>query len=270
MLFRSSFYPVFVGYSEKNLDLVKKHFCADAIKRFSQKLGKDVVQVGSFSSREKADKLKLSLSVHLQGSEVGEPTVVQASSQPATAISIKSMGVAAKLTPQQVSELEKVVGGGNNFKTQDVVVIPTYVPEGFKVAHFAAWKQTLTNSPRFSGGHYEILYEDATGSCFTINGGVTQPIGDPPTKYERIVSLSSPALGDVDIGIIGFDRTRSNSFLGFTKSMNRINRGRNEYLFESPPGSIQTGSGFQPISGCKRIDEKEAIHIVQSLQFLNP
>ena len=261
-----SFYPVFVSYSDKNLELVKKHFCADAIKRRSEKLGKDVVQVGSFISKERASALRSELSAHLQGADVGEPSIIQGSRKDD---STQSVSKAARLSSQQASELKDIVGIEKDFQIYPVVVLPTDVPDGFKVAHFAVWKQKHP-SARYQGGHYEVLYENDRGNCFTINGGVIQPLGDPPITYERILNLSSPALGNVEIGITGSDRAKTKSFLGFTNSMNRINRGRNEYLFESPPGSIQTGTGYQPISGCSRMDEKDAIRVVQSMQFISP
>jgi hypothetical protein len=272
-------YPVFIDYNESNLQTVKANYCRDAFKTLRKDKGQEAIQVASFTGEERANQFKEFLGNKLDraSAEVGEPRIIAVNPtddikpKGAKIASKESVIKAAKLTSEQAAQLSSIVGEGKDFKTQDVVVLPTDVPDGFKVAHFAAWKQTVANSPEFSGGHYEVLYENSRGACFTINGGVIQPIGDQPTHYERVLSLLSPALGSVDVGITGFDRAATRSFLGFTQSMNRITRGRNEYLFESPPGSIQkAGGGFQVISGCSRIDKKDAIRIVQSFQFLNP
>jgi hypothetical protein len=118
---------------------------------------------------------------------------------------------AAKLTSEQAAQLSSIVGNGKDFNTQDVVVLPTDVPDGFRVAHFAAWKQNAP-SPELSGGYYQVLYKNSRGACFTINGGRIRPIGDRPTQYERALSLLSPALGSVEVGITDFDRASSKSF----------------------------------------------------------
>ena len=272
-----NFYPVFIDYNKSNLQTVKANYCRDALKTHRKDKGKEAIQVASFTSEERANQFKEFLGNKLGSvsAEIGEPTVRAVNptddvkTKGAEIASKESVIKAAQLTSEQAAQLSSIVGEGKDFKTQDVVVLPIDVPNGFKVAHFAAWKQNHP-SPNFTGGHYEVLYENSRGACFTINGGVIQPIGDHPTQYERVLSLLSPAFGSIEVGITGFDRASTKSFLGFTQSMNRITRGRNEYLFESPPGSIQDGKGYQVISGCSRIDEKDAIRIVQSFQFLNP
>ena len=262
-----SFYPVVMSYGEKNLELVKKHFCKDALKRFSEKTKKDVIQVGSFTSQERAKQFKDKLSHYFSGADVGTPTVVERSPQDPPK---QSVAEAAKLTTQQVAELKSTVGSGKDFKTQEVVILPTDVPQGYKITHFVAWKQRFP-SPRFYGGHYSIVYQNDRGACFTIDGGIAQPIGDEPTRYEEILGLSSPALGSVAIGVTEGDyASKRKSFLGFTESMNRIFRGRNEYSFQSPTLDIYSDKGYHTVNRCSRIDKKDAIRIVQSLQFLNP
>jgi len=53
-----SFFPVYIDYSEKSLELVNNHFCKDAYKRFSNKLNKDIIQIASFVSYDKATQFQ--------------------------------------------------------------------------------------------------------------------------------------------------------------------------------------------------------------------
>jgi hypothetical protein len=174
-----------------------------------------------------------------------------------------------KLSPQQIKKLKDVVGVGKDFKTQSVVVLPANIPDGFKITHFSVWKQTHP-SPRFVGGRYDITFLNKRNECFGINGGVVQPIGDEPTKYEKIISLSSPALGTIDLGVTDGDTIKHGGFLGFTESMNRIFKGRNEYSFESPVMQTQSKERFQLVDRCHRMTKEDATRVVQSMQFFNP
>lgn len=174
-----------------------------------------------------------------------------------------------KLSPQQIKKLKDVVGVGKDFKTQSVVVLPANIPDGFKITHFSVWKQTHP-SPRFVGGRYDITFLNKRNECFGINGGVVQPIGDEPTKYEKIISLSSPALGTVDLGVTDGDTIKRGGFMGFTQSMGRIFIGRNEYSFASPVIQSQSIKGLGFIEKCIRMNQRDAIQVVRSMQFLNP
>ena len=272
-----SFYPVFVDYSEKNLDLVKKHFCEDSIKKFSQELGKDVVQVASFSSKERADKFKLSLSPHLQGSEVGEHTIVE-SSKSSGASGTKNLGIAAKLTPQQVNDLNSVVGRGKDFKDKktSVVLVPTNLPDDYKVAYFETWRPQLSD---ISGGHYEIVYKNSQDQCFLIGGGVRIPIGDEPEVFEE-TEVFSPDLGKFKLGYTKSSRIDSKSAIAFTGSLDRLARQNNTYTFSSPirmpEGKVgnyfhlpKSDINFSKKQLCKMMSFQDAKKVVESLRFLN-
>lgn len=268
MAYPISFYPVIVDYSQKNFNLVKKHFCEDALKRFSQKAKKEIIQVGSFTSQVRAINFKNELAKYFVGVEVGEATIVKPSSTESLTdtATVSTVMKAAKLTSEQADELKKIVGGGKDFKSQHVVVVPTDIPDGFKVTRFATLKQEHP-SPRFQGGHYTIVYKNAQNACFEIDGGVIVPVGDGPYKFEKSLNLFSPALGAVEIGITSYDRFFSTGRIGFTESSHRVSRGKNEYTFVSP--SFHSGQpGIN--NGCTRMDEKDAVRIVKSLQFMNP
>ena len=251
-----SFYPVFVTYSDKNLELVRKHFCEDAIKRFSEKLSKDVVQVGSFTSKEKAEKMKLALSSHLQGAEVGEPTVVQTLSKPTIPSAGKNIGVAARLTPQQVQELEKSVGAGKDFNNQVVVVLPSDIPSGFEVSSFRVYKTGIPK--REFGGRYTINYKNKEGACFYVDGGIVSAQGDTPVTFEKTEPIPSLALGNLVLGIEKFDKDLNIRLVSLVPS-NGLVKGKNLYYF-----------GSNDANGCSVISKKDAVRIARSLQFLNP
>lgn len=245
-----------------------------SIKRFSKKLDKEVVQIASFTSKNRANELISKLSPYFEGVEMGEPTVIEADPRLKTSATTKTIGEASGLTPQQVTTLKEVVGTGKDFKTQEVVILPTDVPDGFQVVYFSAWKQKHTMgkrlNPRFSGGRYSVLYRNNKNECFAISGGVVKPIGDSGTKYDKIINLSSPAFGNIDIGITEGDRINDKDFIGFTKAMDEFFIGRNQYMFASPRNVHESGDGFQKINPCKRINQQVAIRLVRSLQFLNP
>lgn len=264
-----NFYPVIVDYSEKNLYLVRKYFCEDALKRFSKMVEKDIIQVGSFANQEKANEFKIKLAQYFAGAYVGEPTILKASSDTSLVDAVKMSDVvkAAKLTSEQVEQLKNIVGISQDFKNQNVVILPTYVPKGFKVADFASSRSKMkTKTLALQGGHYSITYKNEKNQCFYIEGGAHQPIGDMPPQFEKTSHLSSLALGDIEIGLTSFDKFSSKGLIGFTNSMYRISRGRNSYTFVSPPISY----GKDENSECRCIDEKDAVRIVRSLQFLNP
>jgi hypothetical protein len=264
-----NFYPVIVDYSEKNLDLVKKHFCEDALKRFSQMAKKDIIQVGSFANQEKANEFKIKLAQYFTGVEVGEPTIVKALSTESRfdMTTMSNVVSAATLTSEQADRLKNIVGISQDFENQNVVILPTYVPKGFKVVGFTSSRSKMkTKTLALKGGHYSITYKNEENQCFYIEGGAHQPIGDKPPRFEKLSHLPSPALGDVEIGITSSEKFSSKGLIGFTGSMYRISRGRNSYTFVSPPISY----GKDENSECRCIEEKDAARIVRSLQFLSP
>ena len=74
-------YPVFVDYSESNLQIVKSKFCQDALPRTREKTGKQAIQVGSFLTVDRANAFKEFMLKNIGSGEVGdEPTVIE--SQP--------------------------------------------------------------------------------------------------------------------------------------------------------------------------------------------
>jgi hypothetical protein len=70
-------YPVFVDYSESNLQTVQSKFCQDALSKTREKTGKEAIQVGSFLTVDRANAFKEFLIKNIGSGEVGEPTVIE-------------------------------------------------------------------------------------------------------------------------------------------------------------------------------------------------
>jgi len=65
-------YPVFVDYSESNLQTVQSKFCQDALSKTREKTGKEAIQVGSFLTVDRANTFKEFLLKNIGSGEVGE------------------------------------------------------------------------------------------------------------------------------------------------------------------------------------------------------
>ncbi|MEO0687792.1 MAG: hypothetical protein AAFY76_22745, partial [Cyanobacteria bacterium J06649_11] len=72
-----TFYPVFVNYSEDNLQAIKDNYCRDAFKKFREDNGKEAIQVSSFISKERANQFTEFLENKLGNvnAELGKPKV---------------------------------------------------------------------------------------------------------------------------------------------------------------------------------------------------
>lgn len=71
-----SLYPVFVEYSDNNLQRIKAQFCQDALPKIRKGTNRQAVQIASFSSRDRAVLFASFLSKRFNGVEVGEPTIL--------------------------------------------------------------------------------------------------------------------------------------------------------------------------------------------------
>lgn len=175
-----SFYPVYVDYNEKSLELVKKHFCEDAFKDIREKTGKDIVQVASFTSPEKANQSKERLSHKFSG-----------------------------LNLQQLKELKALIGNNNRDKIDFKVVLPTYLPNGYKVHQFSA-----VNNTQYSI-HYEITYCNFNKQCLILRADNGQ-WGNGPLGFSKL-EIPSPALGDITLEYVEADNLSISSFATFRK-----------------------------------------------------
>jgi hypothetical protein len=283
-------YPVFVDYSDSNLQTIKANYCGDALKKITKNKGKYVIQVASFTDEKRVNQFKEFLTRKLGSTsvEVGEATVIGGKPIPKSTKNVAkaaqpigdqqsqdkkadnvvgadnspyAIGKAAKLTPAQVEELIEIEkrkaykGLGSKEEVQAKFVLPTYLPPGFNVSHF----RTKYNGKL--GGRYEIVYCNSSKFCFLIEGGIPEPMGDEPISYETIKDISSLALGKVELGYANYDRTNNKPHIGFTGSLDRFIKDNNDYIFQSP-SRIYVGNNTA-------ISMSEAIKIVESLQYLN-
>lgn len=74
-----SLYPVFVEYSDSNLQQIKAQFCQDALPKIRKDTNRQAVQVASFTSRDRAVLFTDFLSKRIKGASVGEPTILPSS-----------------------------------------------------------------------------------------------------------------------------------------------------------------------------------------------
>lgn len=166
-----------------------------------------------------------------------------------------SVAKAAKLTPEQVNQL--VSAGKNvhleNGKVKDLqIVVPTYIPPGFKLDKFEV-----------SGGaypYYDIEYRNTNNGCFSF-GAFTAPGAGSAGEYTT-VNVTTPALGMVTIVYTDFDDYYNKPLVAFSSYEANIR--------DKEVGKYGFYSGSYRNSNCNAVSLKEAIRIIKSLQFLNP
>jgi hypothetical protein len=281
-----SFYPVIVEYSKENLDLVKKHFCEDALKHFGEKAKKDIIQVASFSSREKADEFKIKLAQHFSGVEVGDPTIVKSLSG---TVPIESSDVfqdptfqKSGLTPKQSNKLISAIGRSKDFNKNNVIVLPTNLPPGYVVDELSVVDKIdvvgANSTLNKKAGYYSIVYKNPYGACFVISGGEITPKGATADKYEEVSNIQSPALGSIKLGLTDAFKEDGSKSIVFAEAMGLHLKGRNEYDFRSPflggfthaENKDQYHESRRKFKDCKMMNLQDAKKVVESLQFINP
>ena len=70
-----TFYPVFVPYSEANLDKARSLFCQDALKVRHKDTQEIAVQISSFTNEKKSRSFANFINSEISDAEVGQPTV---------------------------------------------------------------------------------------------------------------------------------------------------------------------------------------------------
>jgi len=71
------FYPVFVDYTEKNLEIINSKFCQDSYQIIREDTGNKSIQVASFTSLKRANAFKEFLFKAVRSGEVGKPRRVE-------------------------------------------------------------------------------------------------------------------------------------------------------------------------------------------------
>jgi hypothetical protein len=74
------FYPVFIEYSDRNLNTVKSNFCTDAYRTTRKDNGEVAIQVASFNNRTQAELFSDFMKRKFNSGEVGQPTTYTAKS----------------------------------------------------------------------------------------------------------------------------------------------------------------------------------------------
>lgn len=262
--------PVGIPYSKENLTLIKKHFCKDAFKKFDVLHNKDVIQIASFLNLSYEELLELSeiISFKISNVEVSylELNVLESKlnyTPPENSPKyIESVAEAAKLTPAQAEKLISLGEVANpddpNLKFILSIVVPTYMPPGFKVDElFISYYEE-----EGSRGMYSLTYRNpSTNSCFSISGFPQPPIGEEPSGYDQVKVTSS------DLGEIVLEHTNSDGFEGIDYISNP------GPYFLPFPGSFHAYDFNSPGSDnrkCKSVSLSEAVKIAESLKYLNP
>lgn len=156
----------------------------------------------------------------------------------------EGIGKKAKLTSEQVKKLRLLET--RKFKA----IIPTYIPTGFKVDKLNIEEKIPCRKNTYDT--YSINYRNSSGSSFTITGASNCCMcGAEPTKY-KTRQLFSKTFGQIILEYTDFDQNINASYIG---ALIWLPNKTNVYYFYSNKNVISL---------------KDAIKIVESLQYLNP
>jgi hypothetical protein len=245
------FYPVYIDYSENNLQKVNQLFCR------AVDWNQDVIYLGYFYSRKRAEDFKDIMIREMKSGYVGEAIVVTDTPyvEPNPTNETINHYVAKDyfinsgiLTDSQAKQLEFLDSLKSDRGTDVKVAIPTYIPSGFKIERFKV--QTDPPSPS-----YQIAYKNKSNHCFFIMGG-TGGFGDAP-HVSINVEVFSPIFGVITLEYLSFDQNkeqvgiRGDSFV----------KDGNAYNFESPRWE-------RTETPCQGIKLQETVKILKSLRYL--
>lgn len=251
-------YPVFIEYSEINFRAVTSKYCRDSLNKFRKETGKYAIQVGSFLSVEQANQFKYFLQDKLGSGEVGNPTLLEAKQAsnriPISAHTKDTIAKASLLTHDQAKRLisiSKNVRLENGEIGKFEIVVPTYIPPGFKLDHL---KTSGEDYP-----YYYVNYRNSNNVCFSFSA-FTSPGASSPGEYDT-VEVSAPAFEKVTLTYTNFDDNYNKPLVASYLASNRRNKEVGKYNFYS---------GNNSGKNCNTINLKAAVKIVESLQFIKP
>lgn len=180
---------------------------------------------------------------------IGNVESISETNQPSSVESKASLANLSLSQAQELLSLDKNNRGGIDMK----IVLPTYVPTGYRVKKFLAERDRSIAAP-----HYEIVYANDLGNCFEISAA-SGGFGANAVDFES-VTVNSKALGTVELSFTQFDSVTDQDRIGL-KEMNveGIIPSDQRYSFWSPGNNE-----------CETIDFQEAVKIVESLDYLNP
>ncbi|MEP0884636.1 DUF4367 domain-containing protein [Trichocoleus sp. ST-U3] len=258
------FYPVFIDYNENNFKTVTSMYCRDALKKLRKETGKEAIQVSSFLSFERANQFNFFLQDKLGSGEVGDPILSKAKQSPnrisvPTHQTTDAITKAALLTPTQVKQLLSVsknvrLENGETKKLE--IVVPTYIPPGFKL------DQLEISDGDYPG--YSIDYRNSNNICFGF-GVFTAPGAGSPGEYDT-VEVVAPAFGKVTLAYTDFDDFSGKPLVAFANYHSNVRDQKiGKYV-----GKYSFSSHGEIDKNCNAISLRSAIKIVESLQFIDP
>lgn len=259
-------YPVFIDYSSKvNLQIIQTQYCQDAIQKYRLDKGKEVIQLASFISEERANKFKIFLENKLENVEVGEPIVRNNTQKSQTnqnqSKSTEAVAKAAQLSPEQVRQLKNIIFKDSLGKQHKVeAILPTYLPPGFTLDRFKV------SSDESDGKKYEIIYKNASSDSFKIDTYVPGPGAGPPPYAPKLKEVSSPAFGQVIIGYKEFHKTSEKSS---TEVIISASPPETDNPPENTPSDYGSSKWIYSLNS-DTISLVEAVKIVESLSYLYP
>lgn len=169
----------------------------------------------------------------------------------------KNLSGLSKLTQEQVQQLSMLEGipfssalGSGNFKS----VAPRYVPDGF----FPIVKTNNDGDARHLS--YSILYNNNKNECFAVTGSI--PMAGGPSSDNPPFKVYSIGLGEILVEYVEFDQLSDRHFIK-TKD---VFHNKQEYLFSSPIVFRYNNAEVRQAT-CKPIEEKEAIKVIESLDY---
>lgn len=212
-----------------------------------------IIIIGFFVGQTRAKEANLEISEELENlnlsslveARIGNSIVL--SESPASFDYVKE---SSKLSSQEIESLNSTHLDGE-FGVNFNVVVPTYIPNGYKIESFEVHEKKDLKS--FFDPRYSVKYQNSSGSCFYISGSSGQ--GGAGADEVQYVDVDSTVFGKVTLMYIEFSRDLDGSFLSF----------RNEQT-ASQWGSSQ----LYTFSGCRdTLSLSEAVQVVESMAYLN-
>ena len=266
------FYPVVANYSEKNFELIKKHFCGDAFRksddRFDEFFTKDIVQIASFNNRERANKFKEEIAPYLSDVNVGNPHLIKGNNY-------ASSKLPKVFTTQKIDEIKRIVAFSS---LGSKILLPRYVPNGFEIFVFFVTPPLSFSDPK-SRGYRVIFLSQKDKRCFSL-GTTFVPRGASVDSLKDGIIINSPALKHIFLQYNTFSNIKDNPIIKLDLDAFDTNLGKKifSYFFESGTQhewdeSIKGQSNYDKVSAkfrsCQGIELREAIKIIESIDYID-
>lgn len=164
-----SLYPVFISDSDENLNRVKTEFCQDAIRKRRESTGKQMIQVASFLSVERANQFKDFMISKFGSGEVGEASNI--------AEIPSSLAARAEEEERNQSGFQKVL---INCRTSPSAQIMDLEFSGCQLRY----GQLVAPLKNYSGSWYEVELQD--GSAGLISPSMEDALPLNPEGYNAV------------------------------------------------------------------------------------